>query len=99
MADAFVNSSAPDRNFGLEVELQVDGEPSVKISYLRFDLSSLAGENVSRAKLRVRIVKSSGANSSATQTVRLADDSKWDATEITYYNRPELSPHWNNRQW
>lgn len=93
LADAYVDSDSPEKNFGSSSELHVDEEPSFKISYLKFDLGSLVGENILDAKLRLRVAEEGGAASSTTQNVKLADSSNWGENSINYNNRPLLSTH------
>lgn len=85
IADTSVKSNAPTTNYGTATKLSVDGKP-VEISYLKFDLSPIAGKTVTRATLRFKVVGSS----SSTQTVRHVDDTTWSETQMTYANRPPL---------
>jgi len=82
-ADAFVRSSAPNQNFGTSANLENDLSPD-EISYLRFNLSSLAGKTIKSAKLFLNV--SDATNS--TLNLRRADDTSWSESGITYNNRP-----------
>lgn len=85
VADTYVFSKRANTNFGTRNNLQVDGSP-IKIGYLRFDLASLAGENILSAKLRLRLSDSSVSS----QNVKLVADDNWSETVITYNDRPAL---------
>src|SRR6185437_2184256 len=53
VADAWVNSAAPDKVSGTGYELQVDGSP-VQIAYFTFNLGTLAG-TVTSASLKLTV--------------------------------------------
>lgn len=82
-ADAFVRSSAPNQNFGTAANLENDLSPD-EISYIRFNLSTLAGKTIKSAKLVLYV--SDPTKSSL--NLRNADDSDWSETGITYNKRP-----------
>jgi|GEM_PF-2245152 len=85
-ADASVDASAATTNFGTETALSSDGDP-VKINYMKFDLSSLAGRTITNAKLRVYI-----ANESVdAHRIKDVSSSSWAENTITYNNRPSLN--------
>lgn len=85
IADTFVSKSNPNTQFGSRTLLEVDGKP-VKISYMKFDLTPLAGRRVLSANLNLRISNRSGS----TQTVRVGADTSWVETAVTYTTRPAL---------
>jgi hypothetical protein len=60
----------------------------VKITYLKFDLSSLASATVDSAKLRL-LVRDSSPH---TQNVRSVGSSGWSETAVTYNTRPAVGP-------
>lgn len=82
-ADAFVRSTAPTTNFGTAANLKNDLSPD-EISYIRFNLSTLAGKNIKSAKLILTV--SDPTNSIL--SLRNADDSDWSEAGITYSKRP-----------
>ena len=86
-ADSYVKSTYPNNNFGTRDYLDVDGNPRA-ISYLKFDLSPLAGRQVTNAYLRIR---TSSDASRASQTIKQVNSTTWGETSITYNNRPPLS--------
>ncbi|MBN9391439.1 MAG: glycoside hydrolase family 16 protein [Chloroflexi bacterium] len=90
VADSAVDSSAPSTNLGASNTLNVDGDPT-KVSYLKFDTLALAGKNVTSVKLRVGTTNDSSAGSTDTQFVKLASDTGWDESSLTFYNRPAIT--------
>ena len=86
IADTYVRGDRPTSNFGARTTLSVDGSPII-ITYMKFDLSALAGRNIISAKLRFKITNSS----KSTQVVKAVDDAAWVETTMTYNNRPPLS--------
>lgn len=84
-ADAHVRGDKPNFNYGSRSKLEVDGSP-IKISYMKFDLSPLAGKTVISAKLRLKVAGSS----SSTQIIKEVFDTAWSETGVTYNNRPSL---------
>ena len=85
-ADSSVLARSASSNLGSAASLTVDGSP-VETSYLKFDLSALAGRTVTKAVLQVR---SAGNASVGVQNVRLITDDSWTERGITYSNRPAL---------
>jgi hypothetical protein len=83
-ADAFVNAASPDSNYGGDARLYTDGSPVFR-SYLRFDLSGLAGRVVTKATLQIH-AETDGATGETIE-VRGADSS-WTEDGITYENAP-----------
>lgn len=85
-ADALVSSepSSKSKNFGTSTTLSVDGLP-VSLSYMKFNLTSLAGRSVTNATLRIRVTN----GSTSTQVLKQTSNS-WTETGITYNNRPSL---------
>jgi hypothetical protein len=81
-ADAYVDASFPNKNYGPNQALRVRSSPA-QVSYLRFNLGSLTG-TVASATLRVY------ANSSQTTgyDVRAVSDTSWTERGITYGNAP-----------
>lgn len=84
--DTFVQSDNPNNNYGRVTTLQVDGSP-VKIIYMKFDLSSLAGKKVSRARLRYKVAN----QSNGTQNFKNVSNTTWTESGLVYANRPALS--------
>jgi len=83
VADAYVNSSSPNANYGTRSSIRVDGSPVVE-SYLRFDVQGTG--SVTSATLKV------WANSSQSEgyDVYGSADNSWDETGITFNNAPSF---------
>ncbi len=60
VADAYVNSASSGSNFGSNISIRVDADPTM-VSYLRFKVQGLNGAAVQSAQLRVYANSSSGA--------------------------------------
>lgn len=82
-ADAFVRSTSPNSNFGTSTRVEVDSSPN-EISYLKFNLVSLAGKTIVSAKLRLTVSDASTKLLNLRRGVNL----DWSETGITYNNRP-----------
>jgi hypothetical protein len=83
--DAYVSSSNSNTNYGTALTLQVSGSNS--LAYLKFDLASLAGEEVQQARLRIKVTDGSVKE----HLIKLVEDTSWSETGITYDNRPASS--------
>lgn len=83
LADVYIDQSNPDQNFGQLKVLKTIGNP-VKISYLKFNLSSLAGQTIKSAKFVFKVENAS----SSTHDIKLVEDNTWDELAVTYNNRP-----------
>ncbi|MFL5347413.1 MAG: DNRLRE domain-containing protein [Hyalangium sp.] len=81
VADARVEGSHPDQNFGSSSVLKSDGAQHYA-SFLRFQLSGLSG-TVASAKLRLYATYSNG-NGPAVYTT----SSSWEESTVTYNNQP-----------
>ncbi|HEY3006127.1 MAG TPA: DNRLRE domain-containing protein, partial [Kribbellaceae bacterium] len=85
VADSYVSSAEPTRNFGTRSTLRTDASPEIR-SYLRFNVTGLGG-SVTAAKLR--IFASSGNSVGA--DVRAVTDNPfnpWTETGLTWNNQP-----------
>ncbi|MBN1808511.1 MAG: metallophosphoesterase family protein [Planctomycetes bacterium] len=84
VADAWVSSGAPGANYNTS-PLNVDGEASVEISYLKFDVPAAPpGKQLLSAVLSLHCENDSDMGG----YVRTASDSSWTASGITYDSRP-----------
>jgi hypothetical protein len=81
VADSYVNQDAPSANYGNATQFRVDGTPRVH-SYLRFDLTALAGP-VASATLRIYANSFSSVGYSTYQT-----GGGWSEPTIDYSNAP-----------
>jgi hypothetical protein len=81
--DAYVAGELPTSNFGQTTDLQSDMSP-VRESYLKFDLTSLAGVTVTEARLRM-FVTSGSANA---QNIKQVSNTTWTENALNFNNRP-----------
>ncbi len=86
VADAFVYSAQPDKNFGTSTALRVDGSP-VMSSYLRFDVSGLSAP-IAKATLRIYAESSQPLG----YEVHAVHDNTWDESTVNYGNAPAPDP-------
>ena len=84
-ADAYVSNSATGTNFGTAQNLLVDGSP-LQVSYLKFDLASLAGKTITSATLRLKVNDAS----TNTQSVKAVSSTSWVENTINWNNRPAV---------
>ncbi len=86
-ADAAVQSSTPNSNFGTQRNLLAagDGAAPVRLAYLRFDVP--ASPSVRRAVLHLNVL-----DTGSPVEVHLATSSTWGETTLTWNNRPAVDP-------
>jgi chitodextrinase len=84
VADSFVDSSQPDRNFGGLGQIRTDGLPEVH-GLIRFELQDF-GSALSAATLRVF----ANSSNSLGADVRGVVDSEWDETTLTFATMPAV---------
>jgi hypothetical protein len=84
-ADAYVQASMPDSNFGGAADLRAAGGAQQASSYLRFDLAAV-DRPVLFAKLSLRIISSGGG------PVSLSQGAGWNESTITFANAPPVGP-------
>jgi hypothetical protein len=85
-ADAYVDAGSPATNHGTSDIVRTFGAPEQR-TYLRFNVSGVAGRPVTQALLRIY------ANGSSTTgfEVQKVDDNNWSETSVNYDNRPLTS--------
>jgi len=83
VADAFVNSKRPSRNYGSARRLQV--KDGARRSFVRFEVSGVDGEVVA-AKLRLYLANSV----SEAGTARIVASTTWAEGTITWNDQPEM---------
>ena len=88
VADAYVSSARPGRNFGRQTRLEVDSSPVVN-TYLRFNVQGLTG-SVTGATLEVYGLSGKGRRIDGGHDVRTVADTTWHETSITYRNAPPM---------
>jgi hypothetical protein len=84
-ADVYVDAARPTINLGSVTILRTYASPEQR-SYLRFDVSGLAGQVITRATLRLY----ANGSSSAGYTVSAVPDTGWSEMAVTYQNMPAL---------
>lgn len=87
VADSYVRKDNANKNFGTRNTSLIDGASPVAISYLKFDLTTLANKTIQSAKLRLKITNDP---SPYTQYVKSVANTSWGETTITYNNRPTV---------
>jgi hypothetical protein len=86
VADTYADAGLPTSSFGSNSRLQVDGSPA-RITYLRFVVSGVGGEEVTTARLR--LLASSGSDDSAGR-IRRISSTAWNEATLTWDTRPAL---------
>lgn len=89
VADSWVGSDAASATHGGDTALYADGSPS-KITYLKYDLSSLAGRTVTGASLEVSTTSGAYSGSPDTERVHPVGDTSWTEGGLNYSNRPAV---------
>lgn len=80
-ADAYVNESTPDTNFGTTTKLEIDLQPDEE-SFIRFNVTGVTG-TIQSATLRLFATNTSSNGPAVYDT-----SNSWSETEITWNNRP-----------
>ncbi len=88
IADALVDRSAPNTNYGDSVYLKA--KYNATKSFLKFDLSSLSGKTIEKVLLRVKTADISGATSTSLERVSIVTDDAWHEATITENNKPSI---------
>jgi hypothetical protein len=86
IADSYVDSGTPTKNYGTGTVLSVDASP-VDQSYLKFQLAGITGHTVLSAKLRIYCSDNGSVNGGS---VAQTSNSSWGETTVTYNNRPAI---------
>jgi hypothetical protein len=94
VADAYVDSSNPNANYGNE-SLAVVSDGEVTYVYAMFDLSSVPSEaSILSAEIMLYLQGSSGIYWFPADTIGVfyCPDNSWKELEITYSNKPSFNP-------
>lgn len=86
IADTYVNSVNPNNNYGSNTPLKAGGAGVSQISYLKFDLTALAGRSITSAKLRLWVYNGALGIYSANSV----SDTSWTESGTTYVNAPSV---------
>lgn len=89
-ADAYVNQSAANTNYGSAVSMASRGTPGYS-AYLRFAIPEAPGGlEVKSARLKIRTTAETFAGTLDDHTLKVADDT-WTESAVTWNNRPAVS--------
>jgi hypothetical protein len=95
IADAYVNASSPDTNYGSSDSLYVSANSKLDYTYVMFDLSSLPSEaNIIYARLRLYLSDTGGTIyglPSDDVGAYYCSDNSWTENGITWTNRPNFN--------
>lgn len=83
--DTYADAVNASTNYGSDTYIGSDGD-TVRIGYMKFNLTSLGGKTVTNAKLRIYI--SNG--SIDTHRIKDVSTNSWAENTLTYNNRPSL---------
>jgi hypothetical protein len=84
-ADAYVYQLQASTNYGDNKSIRVDTSP-VMNSYLRFDISGIAGDAVNKVTLRIY----ANSHSHAGFSVHTVGEDNWQEKQITFQNAPSI---------
>jgi hypothetical protein len=91
VADTYIEAGSPNSTAGgSSSELRVDGY-GAQTSFLRFDLSSLAGKTITSATLRLHTSTESWAGSAGTFDVSLVGSTDWSEQWMSFNNTVPIS--------
>lgn len=90
VADTYVDASEPAQNYATANAIYSDGDP-VKIAFLKYNTTSLAGRKVLSAFLRIHTTDDVGSPSDDKHLISIMNLSDWLETQLTYKNRPKTS--------
>jgi hypothetical protein len=85
VADSYVNQSNPDKNFGSNQSIRVDGSPLLH-SYLKFNIDGIGEIPIIKITLRI-YAKSASSGGFA---VRRVTENSWQEKGITFDNAPSI---------
>ena len=85
--DAYVDSTAPDTNYGYSTELYTrETESQKQRTFIKFDISDLGTFNTAKLKIMINDASQTGGT---VRYFRVEDDS-WNEKDITFSNQPEI---------
>jgi hypothetical protein len=96
VADAYVNASSPETNYGSADSMYVSASSEQDFAYLKFDLTSIpSGANILSATLKVYLWGTGGSiyGSPADKIgAYYCPDNSWTESGITWNNKPSFNP-------
>jgi hypothetical protein len=91
VADSYIDSANPaSTTGGTGTTLRVDTSP-VQKTFLKFDLTPLAGKTISSVKLKIRTTSTTPAGSVNSSNVKLVDNVTWTEQNLSYNNPVAIS--------
>jgi hypothetical protein len=91
VADSYIDSARPTSTAGgISTTLYVDSSP-VQTTFLKFDLTPLAGRTISLVTLRFKTTADAVAGSTNGATVKFVSDVNWKEAYMTYNNTVPIS--------
>jgi hypothetical protein len=91
VADSYITSANPTSTAGgTGTKLYVDASP-VQTTFVKFDLTQLAGKTISKVTLRVKTTSDTIAGSVNSAHVKLVHDSLWKEQYLSYNNSVPVS--------
>jgi hypothetical protein len=96
VADAYVNSSNPNTNYGSESRLYVTSDTEVEYTYVMFNLSSVpSNATILSAEIMLYLQNTGGDiywYPADTIGVHYCSESSWEESGITWGNKPSFNP-------
>lgn len=89
-SDTWVGSDATTTAHGSDTALYSVKATLTKVAYLKFDLGSLAGSNLTAATLKVTTTTGTYSGSPSAQNIYSVADSTWSESSMTYATAPPL---------
>jgi beta-mannanase len=91
IADTYIDNANPNSTAGgAKPTLSVNGTP-VQTTFLRFDLTSLAGKTISTMTLRFKTTSDTGAGSADSSNVKFVSDVLWKEKYMSFNNTVAIS--------
>ena len=91
VADSYIDSAKPNSTAGgTSTTLYVDASP-VQKTFLKFDLTPLAGKTIVTVKLKIKTTSNTAAGSVNSSNVKLVNDVLWKEQYLSYNNSVAIS--------
>jgi hypothetical protein len=91
MADSYIDSTDPSSVNGTSTSLYVNADP-LQTTFLKFDLSPLAGKTLTSVMLKFKTISDESAGSVDTSNVKLVNNLLWKEPYLSYINLVPISP-------
>jgi hypothetical protein len=90
LADAVADEGNPTTNKGTAAILEVDASPR-KRAFIRVQVTGVGGQQVTSARLRLRVTSQENANSDSGGRIHLQPNCDWGETTLTWSNQPPFN--------